>query len=212
MFCRRWRPLGDGKRRAHDITRRATPRRSGCRKGGGGTRVESKVCRPTSHRRARVTRTKWPQGHADAFCNEVPVAPSSARGVLRLLYDTFHIAFARTSCRKLQPPKVVPRGLEPRTLRLLAVRSNQLSYETSAAERLSISAIPLFVDGLTFPWPALSSPRFLLSHRFRRALAALSHLRCPAMFSTVPLLDHLAPPADCFSNSPPSSVGRAQGP
>ena len=27
--------------------------------------------------------------------------------------------------------EVVPRGLEPRTLRLLAVRSNQLSYETS---------------------------------------------------------------------------------
>ena len=26
---------------------------------------------------------------------------------------------------------VVPRGLEPRTLRLLAVRSNQLSYRTS---------------------------------------------------------------------------------
>ena len=26
---------------------------------------------------------------------------------------------------------VVPRGLEPRTLRLLAVRSNQLSYETN---------------------------------------------------------------------------------
>ena len=26
---------------------------------------------------------------------------------------------------------MVPRGLEPRTLRLLAVRSNQLSYETS---------------------------------------------------------------------------------
>ena len=26
--------------------------------------------------------------------------------------------------------KMVPRGLEPRTLRLLAVRSNQLSYET----------------------------------------------------------------------------------
>jgi hypothetical protein len=26
---------------------------------------------------------------------------------------------------------VVPRGLEPRTLRLLAVRSNQLSYETA---------------------------------------------------------------------------------
>ena len=107
---------------------------------------------------------------------------------------------------------MVPRGLEPRTLRLLAVRSNQLSYETSAAASLSISAIPLFVDGLTFPCAALSSPRSLLSHRFRRALAALSHLRCPAMFSTVPLLDHLAPPAGCFSNSPPSSVGRAQGP
>ena len=30
---------------------------------------------------------------------------------------------------KLQ--QMVPRGLEPRTLRLLAVRSNQLSYETS---------------------------------------------------------------------------------
>ena len=27
--------------------------------------------------------------------------------------------------------KMVPRGLEPRTLRLLAVRSDQLSYETS---------------------------------------------------------------------------------
>ena len=30
---------------------------------------------------------------------------------------------------------VVPRGLEPRTLRLLAVRSNQLSYETSGSIR-----------------------------------------------------------------------------
>ena len=30
----------------------------------------------------------------------------------------------------LRAAKVVPRGLEPRTLRLLAVRSNQLSYET----------------------------------------------------------------------------------
>ena len=30
--------------------------------------------------------------------------------------------------------KVVPRGLEPRTLRLLAVRSNQLSYETSCEQ------------------------------------------------------------------------------
>jgi hypothetical protein len=30
---------------------------------------------------------------------------------------------------------MVPRGLEPRTLRLLAVRSNQLSYETVARRR-----------------------------------------------------------------------------
>ena len=29
---------------------------------------------------------------------------------------------------------MVPRGLEPRTLRLLAVRSNQLSYETNVKE------------------------------------------------------------------------------
>ena len=29
-----------------------------------------------------------------------------------------------------QHKEMVPRGLEPRTLRLLAVRSNQLSYET----------------------------------------------------------------------------------
>ena len=32
--------------------------------------------------------------------------------------------------RKLPKRKMVPRGLEPRTLRLLAVRSDQLSYET----------------------------------------------------------------------------------
>ena len=31
---------------------------------------------------------------------------------------------------------MVPRGLEPRTLRLLAVRSNQLSYETLSDGRI----------------------------------------------------------------------------
>ena len=36
---------------------------------------------------------------------------------------------------------VVPRGLEPRTLRLLAVRSNQLSYET-----LATSAFHLYLE------------------------------------------------------------------
>ena len=35
---------------------------------------------------------------------------------------------------------VVPRGLEPRTLRLLAVRSNQLSYETSVLFLSSVAA------------------------------------------------------------------------
>ena len=33
--------------------------------------------------------------------------------------------------RRIKQYVVVPRGLEPRTLRLLAVRSNQLSYRTS---------------------------------------------------------------------------------
>ena len=33
-------------------------------------------------------------------------------------------------CAVGDDPKMVPRGLEPRTLRLLAVRSDQLSYET----------------------------------------------------------------------------------
>ena len=39
---------------------------------------------------------------------------------------------AYASCsRAMVDERMVPRGLEPRTLRLLAVRSNQLSYETS---------------------------------------------------------------------------------
>ena len=33
-------------------------------------------------------------------------------------------------CGSIDDVNMVPRGLEPRTLRLLAVRSNQLSYET----------------------------------------------------------------------------------
>ena len=39
------------------------------------------------------------------------------------------VCIATQNKEKLQ--QMVPRGLEPRTLRLLAVRSNQLSYETS---------------------------------------------------------------------------------
>ena len=42
---------------------------------------------------------------------------------------------------------MVPRGLEPRTLRLLAVRSNQLSYETTAATRMGNSHIRVLA-----PW------------------------------------------------------------
>ena len=42
--------------------------------------------------------------------------------------------------------KMVPRGLEPRTLRLLAVRSDQLSYETS----LSLLSTHCLID--LKPW------------------------------------------------------------
>ena len=64
-------------------------------------------------------------------------APTLARPTLR--YTTYkyeHINFVEQLMREPHTPsfiriaKVVPRGLEPRTLRLLAVRSNQLSYET----------------------------------------------------------------------------------
>ena len=41
------------------------------------------------------------------------------------------------SCRPRNEYYLVPRGLEPRTLRLLAVRSDQLSYETSGEGSLS---------------------------------------------------------------------------
>ena len=56
---------------------------------------------------------------------------------------------------------VVPRGLEPRTLRLLAVRSNQLSYETIAI------MVALFTNGVkteshaqlaVHAWSALKVP------------------------------------------------------
>ncbi len=38
--------------------------------------------------------------------------------------------------------EMVPRGLEPGTLRLLALRSNQLSYETLATANILISMRP----------------------------------------------------------------------
>ncbi len=52
-----------------------------------------------------------------------------------------HVWVRRAFCRRVsgdgeagaqRAQHMVPRGLEPRTLRLLAVRSNQLSYETLA--------------------------------------------------------------------------------
>ena len=44
---------------------------------------------------------------------------------------------------------VVPRGLEPRTLRLLAVRSNQLSYETVGGV---VRQNYLCIEGTTVAW------------------------------------------------------------
>ena len=49
------------------------------------------------------------------------------------MQSTARSNFAKgTSATLINYLEMVPRGLEPRTLRLLAVRSNQLSYETSA--------------------------------------------------------------------------------
>ena len=47
--------------------------------------------------------------------------------------------------------QMVPRGLEPRTLRLLAVRSNQLSYETSGESTEVCLGMP------TKPSPAMAA-------------------------------------------------------
>ena len=79
---------------------------------------------------------------------------------------------------------MVPRGLEPRTLRLLAVRSNQLSYETFAL-------VAAFPDGLLlcFESVALSA-----------CIIAMSRGLC----------NREQP--HWIGNSPPSSAGRAQGP
>ena len=48
------------------------------------------------------------------------------------VFDALPLMFAQpfTMSMHTQYVTMVPRGLEPRTLRLLAVRSNQLSYET----------------------------------------------------------------------------------
>jgi hypothetical protein len=85
---------------------------------------------------------------------------------------------------------VVPRGLEPRTLRLLAVRSNQLSYETYVAWwKFARVRLPTWRSGLAaarahhlaalektsaLPPCAFAPPQ---SRRQLRRKAALSRLR-----------------------------------
>ena len=55
-------------------------------------------------------------------CTTEPCAPCAA--------TTLRGTTSRAQATPLCAAQMVPRGLEPRTLRLLAVRSNQLSYET----------------------------------------------------------------------------------
>ena len=55
------------------------------------------------------------------------LAKPSARRTCQLIPATRSGGALLAGCGR---KKMVPRGLEPRTLRLLAVRSNQLSYET----------------------------------------------------------------------------------
>ena len=58
--------------------------------------------------------------------------------------------------------KMVPLGLEPRTLRLLAVRSNQLSYETL---EMSANANNLFVLQYIWQWLQLGQISVILNPR-----------------------------------------------
>ena len=62
-----------------------------------------------------------------------------------------------TAAPDVSPPAVVPRGLEPRTLRLLAVRSDQLSYETCVKGRQPKSNLPVL------HWPGISLDSICIS-------------------------------------------------
>ena len=66
---------------------------------------------------------------------------------------------------------MVPRGLEPRTLRLLAVRSNQLSYETLvvAAKGRSIRACPAATKEVKRERRRLTSFRRAAWHKWERS-------------------------------------------
>jgi hypothetical protein len=101
--------------------------------------------------------------------------------------------------RNLHFEKMVPRGLEPRTLRLLAVRSNQLSYETDVKPAGA--------------WPAL----FLLGRvqpggRRAHLLPAPSSLLpgcllpAPSSLLPAPLLLCSLPPAPCSLLPAPCSL------
>ena len=57
--------------------------------------------------------------------------------------------------------KMVPRGLEPRTLRLLAVRSNQLSYETNV-----VGLQEVFENMQTKSWPRKNHQAIFWAHDF----------------------------------------------
>ena len=57
--------------------------------------------------------------------------------------------------------KMVPRGLEPRTLRLLAVRSNQLSYETNV-----VGLQEVFENLQTKSWPRKNHQAIFWAHDF----------------------------------------------
>ena len=103
-------------------------------------------------------------------------------------------------CTRSHAQHMVPRGLEPRTLRLLAVRSNQLSYETvvlAAVCRMCLSAVVggviASLQCVTFRLVSTGAP--VGTHH----LVASCCARC--------LLGSVA-----FRSSPPSSAGRAQGP
>ena len=71
---------------------------------------------------------------------------------------------------------VVPRGLEPRTLRLLAVRSNQLSYETSCVYHLVLGWVFVWLDAGHCLHTSLAPARFLI------AQAALRRVSWPALW------------------------------
>ena len=93
----------------------------------------------------------------------------------------------RALCRLAWGQRVhhmVPRGLEPRTLRLLAVRSNQLSYET-------LALVAACAGGLLFCFGSIARSACSIPMDMGLGKREQPHGVC---------------------NSPPSSAGRAQGP